>query len=125
MYVIVRLLKGFPQPLIYKVPQHITPLHVGRVVEVPLKAHYKPAVVLKVCAQRPRVSYEIKEVHSVHEMPADEQFQQFITQLARIYFTQPLHFYQRLRSFVQHDNKHERAEQPPVSPSEKECMLNR
>lgn len=113
MYVIVRLLKGFPQPLIYKVPASFdAPLTIGQVVEVPLKAYFKPAVVLKVCKNRPNVAYDIKEVHRVHAMPADDHFQAFAQTLARLYFTKPLHFYQRLRAFVSKD--HEVVDAAPI-----------
>lgn len=124
MYVIVRLLKGFPQPLIYKVPSSITTrLTVGHVVEVPLKTQFKPAVVLKVCEQRPKVAYDIKEVHAVRSMPNDPEYQKFVETLARIYFTKPLHFYQRLRAFLQRDASEEEVERAEVVASGQEVTL--
>lgn len=124
MYVVVRLLKGFPQPLIYKVPTHlVAEIVVGRVVEVPLKQQYKPAVVLSVSKTRPNVKYDIRDMHSVHAMPADEHYQSFLETLARLHFTKPLHFYQRLRSFLSHEPKEARSEPAPVGGDAPEVTL--
>lgn len=124
MYVVVRLLKGFPQPLIYKVPAHLNEqVGVGRVVEVPLKQQYKPAVILRVCKTRPDVAYDIRDMHSMHAMPDDSHYQSFLETLAHLHFTKPLHFYQRLRTFLSHEPKEVRQDEAPATGKVPEVTL--
>jgi len=103
MYIVVRLLKGFPQPLIYRFSQaakHKNDDLVGRIISVPLKTQEKQAVILKVLKTKPDTSYQIRDAGALQPVPDDAHYHQYVVRLAQIYFTKPLHFYQRLRFFV-------------------------
>jgi len=106
MYVQVRVLKGYPRPLLYAVPEYLSSsVTLGSVVEVPLRTKQVPALVIEVLAQAPSASYAIRAILSVHALPVDPQYQAFLSRLATIYFTQPLVLMERLRSFVIADDK--------------------
>jgi len=101
MYVQVRVLKGYPRPLLYAVPEYLRALvGVGSVVEVPLRTQQVPALVIEVLADPPRASYAIRSILLVHALPVDSYYQAFLARLATIYFTQPLALIERLRAFV-------------------------
>jgi len=56
MYILVRLLKGFPQPLFYKIPQKLLnnkQNFLGKIAQVPLKDKKLPALILKIYAKKP------------------------------------------------------------------------
>ena len=103
MYVLVRLLKGYPKPLFYKIPQNLDNKNdlIGKIVQVPLKNKFTPALVLKTYQSLPeKVPFAIKEISSVKSFPNDIPFHSFIEKISNFYFTQPLHFYQRIRNFL-------------------------
>jgi len=101
MYVIVRLLKGFKEPLFYQVPPHLAPLITkGAVVDVPLRSKQLTGLVIEVLHRRPAVSYDIRLLTAVHQFPQDSKFYSFIEKLAQLYFVEPATLCARLRSFA-------------------------
>ncbi len=108
MYVLVRLLKGFPRPLFYKVSSELNNNNnlVGKIVQVPLKNKNIPALVLKTYKNLPsNIDFQIKDVVGLQEFPNDFFYHEFIEKISKFYFTQPLHFYRRIRNFLFKDER--------------------
>ena len=100
-YIHVKLLNGFPQPLTYKVPQHLQENLIGTVVKVPLKDRFVAAYVFAQTEKLATIpAFTIKEMHSRESFPADAHYQQFLDQLGSYYQVDPLHFVKRIRNFV-------------------------
>ena len=86
MFVQVRLLKGFQEPLIYAVPSSSEKkARVGSFVRVPLRNKTVVAIVEKVFEQKPETSFTIKELEDFEQFPADEYYHQFVAHLAVYY----------------------------------------
>jgi primosomal protein N' (replication factor Y) (superfamily II helicase) len=102
MFVLVRLLKGYPQPLTYKIPESWnTKPEKGCVVTVPIKNRTTQALVIGTYKTLPfKSNFEIKEALTLEELPRDENYKNFINKIANFYFVKPVQFYQRIRSFV-------------------------
>ena len=101
MYVLVRLLKGYTQPLTYEVPiQFQSLVRVGSLVLVPLRTQQVTAVVSEIQPTVPATRYEIRAILSVHQSPKDLRFYAFIEKVARFYFVEPATLCARLNSFV-------------------------
>ncbi|MDQ5890506.1 MAG: hypothetical protein QG604_380 [Candidatus Dependentiae bacterium] len=101
MYVQVRLLKGYAQPLLYEVPAHLmTLITLGSVVEVPLRKQQVAALVVEVLRVRPTVSYDIRSLTAVHQFPQDPHFLPYVEKLAQLYFVDAAQLCGRLRSFT-------------------------
>ena len=101
MYVRVRILKGYGQPLLYEVPADFgSSIAVGAVVEVPLRTQQKSALVLAVFKGKPEVSYPIKPILFVHQFPKDVKHHSYIQALSRVYFISPHKLMERLQRFV-------------------------
>ncbi len=102
MYVQVRLLKGFPKPLWYKVPSSLKNNKLaGVIVSVPLKEKIVSALVLSVSSALPtHTSFTVKELHGIEALPPDPLHQPFIEHIAPHYFLEPVHFFTRIRSFL-------------------------
>lgn len=102
MFARVRLLKGWTQPLWYKIPDvwTVTIAH-GSIVHVPLRNRTLPAVVVDVHETKPAdITFAIKEMLKLEEFPLDPHYHLFLERLARFYFTDPFHFYQRVKAFL-------------------------
>jgi primosomal protein N' (replication factor Y) len=102
MYILVRLLKGFPKPLYYKIPDNFIKNNLdGKVVNVPIKNYNVPALVLKTYIQKPKnLTFNIKEINNLQKFPDDLLFHEFIKKISNFYFVKPLYFYTRIRSFL-------------------------
>lgn len=102
MFIQVRLLKGFQEPLIYEVPAAWdTQSLVGKLVKVPIQSQVRSALVIKELAEKPRnVTFTIKQAFSIDPFPQDSQYQHFITQLSAYYALEPLHFIKRIQQFL-------------------------
>jgi primosomal protein N' (replication factor Y) len=101
MFALVRLLNGFEMELTYKVPQTLVSVVLpGVVVRVPLRNQLVSALVLKLLATAENCGFEIKEIIELEDVPADTAYNEFIKKLAQFYFLPSLHFYQRIRSFL-------------------------
>ena len=106
MYILVRLLKGFPKPLYYKIPQNFSKNELeGKVVNVPIKNYNVPALVLKTYNEKPKkITFNIKEINELQKFPDDLIFHEFIKKISKFYFVDPLYFYQRIRGFLLKNN---------------------
>ena len=109
MYILVRLLKGFPKPLFYKIPKEFYKIDLeGKIVNVPIRTISVPALVLKTYKVLPsNINFKIKEINRLHQFPNDTLFNSFVEKISTFYFLQPLYFYQRIRSFLLKENKKE------------------
>lgn len=107
MYAYVQLLSGFARPFLYKIPSTLEKdVATGTIVVVPLKDKFIGAVVTSIHRYLPEsVSYAIKEIAHIEPMPADPLYQNFIKTIASYAFVSPLHFSQRIKSFLHEQKK--------------------
>ena len=103
MFIQVKLLNGFPEPLLYHVPENLAqPSLKGALVTVPLKLQKQIAWVVAEYAEKPaHITFAIKEILAIEQFPADVHYLIFIKQLAAYYCIEPLHFIKRIRGFVE------------------------
>lgn len=102
MYVTVKLLNGWPQPLTYKIPPSwsIDDLQ-GALVTVPLQKRFEQAVIENVFDQDPSFNaYTIKEVHAYDVLLNDPLYKKFIAKLSSYYALDNLSLYRRFWSFL-------------------------
>lgn len=101
MFIKVKLLNGFREPLWYQKPSewHDESL-LGTIVRVPLRTQHVPALVLKEQTGKPQVPFAIKYAESIEPVPSDQTFNSFIKQLSAYYQINPLFLLKRIRSFV-------------------------
>jgi primosomal protein N' (replication factor Y) (superfamily II helicase) len=115
MYIKVKLLNGFREPLWYKTAEENSPQSLMHaIVQVPLKAQIIPAFVIEERTTKPPVSFALRTVHSIEPFPADPHYEAYITQLAAYYMVDSLHFVQRIKQFLQSDSKEVVVRQPPL-----------
>ena len=102
MYIQVRLLKGYPQPLLYAVPQEWAEKQlVGSLVRVPFRASTQPAIVVEQLPEKPTTAtYTIKQVIGFEQFPADPHYFTIINQLSSYYQIEPLHCIKRIQQFL-------------------------
>ncbi len=101
MFIQVRLLKGFPQPLIYEVPQELqTKELLGNIVRVPIQKRIEQALVLNVFHYRPKTDFTIRCIAALEQLPHDHHYMPFIKQLAHYYQTSELHYLKRIYQFI-------------------------
>jgi len=105
MYIQVKLLKGFKEPLLYAVPIHMeTALAVGSFVRVPLRNKTVIGYVEKIFNEKPETSFSIKQMLSIEKIPRDSHYFTFISKLAHYHQTEPNHFFKRLQHFLTQKN---------------------
>lgn len=102
MFIQVKLLNGFPEPLLYKVPEEWPQANLkGSLVVVPLKQQRQTAWVMEQYAQKPsHITFAIKQAIGLEPFPVDEHYLTFIKQLAAYYCVEPIHFIKRIRHFL-------------------------
>lgn len=102
MYIQVRLLKGFPEPLLYEIPQDWGNQNlVGRIVKVPIKTQLRSALVLKQLDNLPaNNSFTIRPAQAIEPFPEDAHYIKFIAQLSAYYQVESLHFIKRIQQFL-------------------------
>jgi len=111
MYIQVRLLKGFPQPLLYQVPDELCnqPL-IGSVVRVPIQKRIAQALVINQLRHAPNANFTIKKIEAIEALPNDAHYLTFIKRLAYYYQTDALHYIKRIHQFIsqkpQSDTEH-------------------
>lgn len=102
MYIQVKLLNGFKESLIYKIPEN-WPLNnlIGSIVKVPLRNQILLSVVIKVLKELPNdFQFKIREASFIEVFPSDKNYLKFISQLSSYYGLEFFYFYLRLRSFL-------------------------
>jgi len=101
MFIQVRLLNGFPEPLWYQQPDEWPRSSlIGSIIHVPLRNQRVAAVVIAQQEQSPQVSFAIKLALQQEPMPADRYYQPFIQQLSSYYQTTSFHFIKRIKQFL-------------------------
>lgn len=102
MFARVRLLQGWTQPLWYKIPASLyDAVAQGSIVHVPLRNKTLPAIIMTLQQDAPPVSFAIKELIGKEDFPQDAHYHTFLERLAQFYFTDPFHFYHRIKAFLQ------------------------
>ena len=115
MYITVRLLKGFPKPLTYKLPRELEKSSLeGTIVEVPIRTYTSYAFVEK---QFPSLAYKpeftIKTAHSLMPFPSDDMYFEFTKKISAYHQVDALVLIKRIRNFiVQDEHDHIAAGQP-------------
>lgn len=102
MFIRVRLLNGLPEPLWYAVPADCNygPL-TGLVVQVPVRNRVIPALVIDEYKNKPHnLIFELKNIHGLEPLPADEHYHPFLNKLGDYYHIEPLHFIKRIHHFL-------------------------
>src|SRR5579872_2108544 len=116
MFIKVKLLNGFREPLWYQKPTDWNnDSLLGTIVRVPLRTQYVPALVLKEQRNKPQVPFEIKSAQSIEPIPHDPIFTHFIKQLSSYYQISPLFLLKRIRSFVHSSLSKAAAPEQPLS----------
>lgn len=104
MYVTVRLLNGFQQPLTYKIPAGWPSRpHVSDIISVPLQKRKELAYVTTILEQfdPSQENFKIKEALEQQPLPNDPTYKIFIQQLARYYCVSELSFYKRFAQYLE------------------------
>jgi len=120
MYISVKLLNGFKESLIYKVPDSWAskPLE-GTLIRVPLQKRYEFAFVEKSFKQfDSSISYAIKEASDRDIIPIDEHYLPFLEKLSSYYAVDKLTFLRRLKHFLT-EKEHRSYIQEPDTESER------
>lgn len=128
MYIQVRLLKGYAQPLFYEVPPHISQKDlVGSIVRVPIQKRIEQALVLNVFTYKPKSTFEIRPIECIEKLPDDPHYINFIKQLAAYQQTEPTYYLKRIHLFLAQKPSADASdveEQPqPKHKSHKEVIL--
>lgn len=98
MFIQVNLLRGYRQPLWYKVEN--VDVQVGSFVYVPLKNKTVSALVVKAQIQRPAVNFEIKAIYAQALFPDDTNYMYFLQNVATYYCIQPITLVRRIAQFL-------------------------
>ena len=102
MYVRVRLLNGFREPLIYKIPDDwLSESLIGTIIEVPLQKRFETAIVEEsFTTLDPSITYTIRPASYKKAVPSDPHYITFIQRLSAYYAVDKLHFLKKIRHFL-------------------------
>lgn len=104
MYITVKLLNGFQQPLTYKVPENwYSKPSVSDIISVPLQKRKELAYVTNILEDfdPSQEHFKIKEALEQQALPDDPTYKMFIQQLARYYCVSELTFYKRFAQYLE------------------------
>jgi primosomal protein N' (replication factor Y) len=126
MFVQVKLLNSFPEPLLYKVPTGWdTHNLVGTLVQVPLRNRKATALVIQSLTSLPvGTTFAVKEVLEREPLPNDPYYLTFIQHLAHYYQTPALHFIERIAHFVTHKKPKKSVLAPSFTPAKRADQEN-
>src|SRR5689334_18224596 len=101
MFIQVKLLNGFKEPLWYKAPAHNERKdYIGSIVHVPLRARIVPACIIAQTDTIPTgITFAIRSAQSLEPLPADMTYWMYLHQLADFYCTDALFFIKRIKQF--------------------------
>ena len=103
MFIKVKLFSGFPEPLLYAVPQTWEHLpQVGSIVKVPMRANFVSGVVLELFKSKPKVNFAIRQACQIQAFPKDPHYFEFVKKLAHYHQVDTIHFLKRVQSFFKH-----------------------
>lgn len=102
MFIEVKLLNGFPETLLYKVPEHWPHTDLkAALVSVPLKNRVEIGWVTNLFQTKPNsATFAIKDALSIESFPSDQNYLSFITKLGRYYCIDTIYFIKRIRQFI-------------------------
>jgi primosomal protein N' (replication factor Y) len=103
MFIKVKLLQGYQEPLLYSAPEDWDRQHlIGSIVTVPLRAKIVPAFVIAVFKEKPPTerSFAIRQAQSLEAFPHDPHYLSFIKQLADYYQVDELFCIKRIKQFL-------------------------
>lgn len=113
MYIEVRLLNGFPEPLLYKIPatwNFSSPL-LFAVVKVPLKNTLVSGLVTNVLDQLPSsITFSIRPAHSYEAFPRDNHYVNYLKKLCSYYQIEMSQVVSRIKHFLAEDHATDIAE---------------
>jgi primosomal protein N' (replication factor Y) (superfamily II helicase) len=113
MFIQVKLLKGFKEPLLYATyPEWDNQIKIGSLIRVPLRTKNVLAYVERIFQHKPATTFELKYASHIEKIPDDTHYFKYVSKLAYYYQTDPHHFLKRLHLFLMQD---EPAEVPFVS----------
>jgi primosomal protein N' (replication factor Y) len=103
MYISVKLLNGFKESLIYKIPDEWPDKALeGTLIKVPLQKRYEFAFVEKCFSQLDSsITYTIREAAASDLIPIDPYYMPFLTKLSAYYALDKLSFIKRLKHFFE------------------------
>ena len=105
MYIQVKLLNGFKEPLLYQTsPEIDSAVCIGSFVRVPLRARTVLGYVEKIFTEKPQTAFAIKQALGIEKIPHDRHYFTYISQLSHYYQTEPNHFFKRLQQFLHQKN---------------------
>ncbi len=101
MFVRVKLLNGFPEPLLYKIPDswEIKPTQ-GSLLSVPLRDVLVPGFVLDWTETAPFTTFDIRPAHSLEAFPRDPYYFEFVKLISAYYRTDCVYTIKRLQNFL-------------------------
>lgn len=101
MFISVKLLNGFQEPLLYAVPPDLEKaITIGTIVHVPLRGRSLSAVVTHTYKQKPNSPFTIKPVVGIEELPDDPLYAQFMDMLASYYQIEVASLLKRIKHFL-------------------------
>ncbi len=109
MFIRVKLLNGLPEPLWYAVPQNLANKSLsGLIVQVPVRNRIIPALVIDEYKNKPHnLAFELKEIHGLEPLPADEHYQSFLQKLGEYYLIEAIYFIKRIHHFLANKKENE------------------
>lgn len=100
MYINVTLFGGLREPLTYRIPDSLLDqITIGSLVRVPVRNSTRAALVVSL-VQKPRVSYEIKDIQGLEPVPNDAHFAPYLKKLAAYYRVDYTRFIWRMKQFL-------------------------
>lgn len=104
VYIVVKLLNGFPKPLTYKIPDALMQHDLRhKIVQVPLRTQQVYGLVVQQLPTIGHVPYAIRELSQLPEFVDDQQYLPFIDAVARYYGISALQLLARLQSMMQEE----------------------
>lgn len=102
MFIKVRLLKGFPEPLLYSIPKDWDKSNlVGKIIKVPIRAKTELAIIEDHLIElEEKVDFKIKPAIAIEQFPQDRTYFGLINQLGKLYQIDPINFLKRIRQFI-------------------------
>jgi len=114
MFIHVKLLNGYQEPLWYRVPARWQPVFHGTIVRVPLRNLIVLAVIINKQNKPPDdITFTIKEAYALEPFPKDRFYTPFTKQLSNYYQVTELHFIKRMRHFLQQKETKNRKKTSP------------
>ncbi len=128
MFITVRLLRGYQEPLLYHVTSDVaSTCTVGALVRVPFRTEKLSAFVTEIHAERPKTerAFTVRDVLNVEPVPNDEHYLSFVTCLAHTYHLDCVTIVRRIRHFLSQRelSKAAATDEPSTPPCDSRVVL--